>query len=1093
MSAENAESPPPSDSDPAATEVSGQKPDNLPETPSDVPLSTDMSGPGEQDQDGFGGERGGPDMRRGARSGQGGDPNRPRGGRRGGNFDMSSMTPEQRQQMVDRAGRFMRGAGGGPGGGFGGGDMPGFTGPDASGDPNGLQSLNLNNVEMRNIVKMIGDWTGKAVIPANDEIMQIRLTIYCPQKLTKTDALGLIFMALQSRGVVADQTAGRIVLRPLATAKLGAIPTLGTDEPLAKYQDKTAIVEKWFQLQYYNPTNLVNMIKPLVGEHGYVMADEKTGRLAVIDTVDNLMRVEKIVQELDIPESEQSVEQVFEIQYGDPTEIVNVLQLILGGTADASAQSSSQGMSGARGRFGDSRQGAQQGRSGQSSTADSKTATSVSISATTTPIRMIPVPKQKWIIVRAGREDMQTISQWIQKLDMAGMTKPQQSVIPLVYADVTEVVNIIRNTLKEIPSAEMKANVVVEGLAASRQIVVFGNEESRTMVEKMIAKLDMPAGNYFIEKTFKLKHSDPDQIKKNIDGLFGDTQTQTRNYYYTSRNTQTDPKNQVKAISYPSLKQVTVIASEQNMEKIAQQIEKEWDVPIDIQKDQYRILTLTNSDPVKMADLLNTLFSEEEQSGSQSLYRLLLGEESEGKQKIVGSLYGMLTFEPVPDTKKLIIISKLPEAYEVIERLVNELDGQEGGEVPRVVVLKYADCEALCDQLNSIFNEAGTPTTIQRSSRGLSSYSADEQGGAVAGGNTGGEGGSSSSQITPWWTRQRQDDTQLPPSNLIGKVRFIPVQRSKSILILAPLKYHDDLIKMIEELDLPGMQVMIKAVIVEVDLKDSSSLGIRFASDSSALGSAGINSMSFLNGLLAIENGSNSTTGTNGALLEGSQFSVESNVNALVDMLVTNMDGRVLNQPTLWTKDNEEAIFVKGQKVAFIEGEQSDSSNLSNTSRTYTYDNVGVTLRVRPNITPEKAVDLTINLNISEIETTLINGQNTRKNLDATTHMIVSDGQTIMMGGILFQNDQKTVDKVPLLGDIPLLGALFTHDTSSLTNSELLVFITPHVFDERMRQEIPSENDHRDLIEQSLNRKSEITGQLQSNIQQRWNDPNQLP
>jgi general secretion pathway protein D len=1031
------------------------------------------------------------------------DPNRPRGRRRGGgfgaSFDMSSMTPEQRQQIMERAGQFMRSMGGGSGN--------GFSGPSGGEDPNGMQSLNLNNVEMRNLIKMIGDWTGKAVIPANDDIMQIRITIYCPQKLSKNDALGLIFVALQSRGIVADQTEGRIILRPLATAKLGAIPTLGVDEPLAKIQDKTAVVEKWFQLQYYNPTNLVDMIKPLVGEHGYVMADQKTGRLAVIDTVDNLVRIEKIVQELDIPESEQSVEQVFEIQYGDPTEIVGVLQLIMGGSSSStgqgqSSQPSSGGQGGSGGFFGGRFGGERGGQSSQSSSssAQSKTATSVSISATTTPIRLIPVPKQKWIIVRASREDMQKISEWIKKLDLAGVTKPQQSVVPIIYADVDEVVNLVRNTLKEMPSSEMKANVVVEGLPTSHQVVIFGKEEARVMIEKMIAQLDMPKGDFFIEKTFKLKHADPDQIKKNIDGLYSSsTQQQSRYYYGGNRGATTDPKNEVKVISYPTMKQVTVIASEQNMEKITKQIEQEWDVPLDIQKDQYRILTLENSDPVKMADLLNKLFSEQQESGSQNFWRMLFGDTTESKQKIVGSLYGMLTFEPVPDTKKLIVISKIPEAYDVIERLINQLDGREGGEVPQVVVLKYADCEALCDQLNSIFNEAGTPTTIQRSNRGLSSYSADQQGGAVTessnGGSSGGSSGnSSSSQITPWWTRQRQDTTQLPPSNLIGKVRFIPVQRSKSILILAPLKYHDDLIKMIDELDLPGMQVMIKAVIVEVDLKDSGSLGIRFASDSGALGNAGVNSVNFLNGLQAIENGSNTrTNATTGALLEGSQLSASANVNALVDLLVEKMNGRVLNQPTLWTKDNEEAIFVKGQKVAFIAGEQSDNSNLNNTTRTYTYDNVGVTLRIRPNITPEKAVDITINLNISEIETTQINFQNTRKNLDATTHMIVSDGQTIMMGGIIFQNDQKTVDKVPLLGDIPILGAVFSHTSTALTNSELLVFITPYVFDEKMRLEMPAEKNHQELMEESLNRKDEVIEQLAEKIRNTWTDPNQLP
>jgi len=1017
-----------------------------------------------------------------------------RGSRRGGmgggqgggfSFDFSSMTPEERQRMMERGQQFARGMG------F---DIRPMTAP---GDPNEpTESLNLNNVEMRNIIKMLGDWTGKAIIPASDEVMQTRITVYSPQRVTRTQALGLIFMALQSRGVIADQGEQRIILRPILTAKLGAIPTLGVDEPLARVQDKTSMVEKWFQMYNYRPSNLVEMIKPLVGEHGYAMADENTGRVAIIDTVDNLLRIEKIIKELDIPESEQMVEQVFEVEYGNPEEIVSVMELILSDQAQRQATRTT-----ASGTTQQSQQGQQgqpsYGRSGGgSSRAQTQTLTSVVIQGTTTPIRLIPVAKQRWIIARANREDMKRIAEWVKKLDLAEIASPQQTVVPVIYASVSEVVTMINRTLRDMPSVKGKAPVVVEGLEASKQIVIFGDEEGRTMVEKMIAQIDLPSGDYYVERTFKLKHADPDQIKQNIEGLYSQTSTTTsRSYaYYDSSRVRTDPKNEVRVISYPTQKQVTVIASELNMEKIARQIEQEWDVPLDIQKDQYRILTLQNSDPVKMAELLNKLFSAEDSGSStgssSNLMRMLLGDSVESKQKIVGSLYGLLTFEPVPDTKKLIVISKIPEAYEVIERLVNQLDGQERGEVPHVVVLKYADCESLCDQLNSIFNEAGTPTTIPRSAKGLSSYDAENQGAAVNASE------SSSSSITPWWTRQQRTDDQLPPSNLIGKVRFVPVQRSKAILVMAPAEYVDDITRMIESLDQPGMQVMIKVVIVEINLEDNSSLGVMLSSNPQAFGDTGINGISFLNALQNVEKTSTSNltaSGSTNTVTTGTRLDTTIDIYALVDFLIKKTQGRVLNQPTLWTKDNEEAIFVKGQKVAFIEGEQSDSSNLNNTSRTFTYENVGITLRVRPNITPEKAVDMTINLNISEMELlTLINGQYPRKNLDTTTRLIVSDGQSIMLGGILFQNDNQVVNKVPLLGDIPVLGALFSHTKATLSNTELLVFVTPYVFDEVMRREIPVSADHKDVIDKNIILRDKIITDLADRARQVFTDPNAL-
>jgi general secretion pathway protein D len=213
-----------------------------------------------------------------------------------------------------------------------------------------------------------------------------------------------------------------------------------------------------------------------------------------------------------------------------------------------------------------------------------------------------------------------------------------------------------------------------------------------------------------------------------------------------------------------------------------------------------------------------------------------------------------------------------------------------------------------------------------------------------------------------------------------------------------------------------------------------------------------------------------------------------------VDLLVKKADGRVLNQPTLWTKDNEEAVFIKGQKVAFIESDQTDRTNLNAVNRTFTYEDVGVTLRVRPNITPEKAVDMTINLNISQVEKDLINTQVARKNLDTTTHLIVNDGQTILMGGILFQNDEKLVQKIPLLGDIPVLGVLFSHTGTTLSNSELLVFVTPYVVDERALSGMPvkSEQQRREAIKGPGERMESALENLSGRMSARWADPNNL-
>jgi general secretion pathway protein D len=457
-------------------------------------------------------------------------------------------------------------------------------------------------------------------------------------------------------------------------------------------------------------------------------------------------------------------------------------------------------------------------------------------------------------------------------------------------------------------------------------------------------------------------------------------------------------------------------------------------VPLDVEKAKPRIIELNNSDPIRMAELLTKLFSEET-GGRPSFWEMYFGSDND-KKKIVGPLYGQLTFEAVPDTKKIIVISKIPAAYTVIEDLIKELDSREKADIPKVITLKYADAEDLCEQLNAILNEPGTRATLRRSSRGLSKQTVDSSGQTQS--EAGQDDTESREDITPWWSsgggsRQRGEE-EMPISNIIGRIRFIPVHRSKAILVLAPPEYIADISKMIEELDKPGKQVMVKAVIVQVDHSSMTSLGIKLGSDV-GLDALGDNAIKVLTKLSFLE--------THGSVkLEASM-----GVNAVIDFLGKQADARVLNQPTLWTKDNEEAEFFKGKRVPFITGSR-ESSEGGSRDNDYSYEPVGVTLRVRPNITPEKDVDMVINLIISQLEQETIAGQPVPNELKTTTHLIVKDGETVMLGGILFRNTSEIEQKVPLLGDIPLVGNIFRHNDSVESNNELLVFITPYVIDD---------------------------------------------
>jgi general secretion pathway protein D len=930
----------------------------------------------------------------------------------------------------------------------------------AASEPNGpagpnvpMEFVNLKSVEMKSIIEKLAEWTGKVIIPT-DEALNQKVTIYAPDKLPRSEALRVIYSALRLKGFIVEETDNTLFLKPIADAKLGRVPTIPANEPLEMIDNKDQIVQKFFELKSYSATEMSSIIQPLVGEHGYVSVDETSGTLMVIDSVANLIRLKKIIDQFDVPGSEQTVTDIIEVHHGDPSEIVQMLNILLGETEGISTlrnnRNQQRGRGGPPSRFNSS---AQRASNTPANTTQSKQgeATSVVVGTTRGPIILIPEPRRKWIIAKASADDLKQIKDWVTKLDKEEPVESEYEVVQLRYADPREVESSIEDGFKNLPGVEFLPNILVQPLTETKQVIVLGRKDLREIVKKMIEEIDVPPGNT-VTKHIKLKHADPDMVKDKLDelyqqGMSGSSSSRFGFYggyssYSRGRSSSSQSSDMVKVVAYSTLKEITVIASPENMEEIEKRI-AEWDVPLDIDSVKPRIIELHNCDPVEMANLLTSIFSEGGSSSSSSnrgmsMFRGMFASQLVDQQKIVGPLYWQLTFESVPGTKKIIVVSKIPEAYDVIETLIKDLDKEEMAEVPEVVTLKYADPEKLSEILNAMFAEAGTSAVLRRSDTGLSQYSMDTQTASSTSSNN--SNSTNQGQYTPPWTSagaRRTVDEQMPISNVIGRIRFVPEPRTKSILVLSPPEFMEKIRKLIDQLDVPGKQVMIKAIIVEVDHSNMTSLGIELAPSSQsaiAFGNYDENTAAIINQLSYME--------THGSWT----FQGAADVTAMIDFLSKKTKAKVLNQQTLWTEDNEEASFFKGDKVAFFTS--ATSSATAGNVQNYEFQRVGMTLAVRPSITPYNDVDMIINIIISQLTSEEENTQPVRTEMETKTNMIVEDGQTIMLGGILFQQD-RTVDRgVPLLSDIPLLGLLFSHTDVVAANNELLVFITPYVIDE---------------------------------------------
>jgi general secretion pathway protein D len=289
----------------------------------------------------------------------------------------------------------------------------------------------------------------------------------------------------------------------------------------------------------------------------------------------------------------------------------------------------------------------------------------------------------------------------------------------------------------------------------------------------------------------------------------------------------------------------------------------------------------------------------------------------------------------------------------------------------------------------------------------------------------------------------------------VGKSRVVPNPGQNSLLVLATPEIQDALLSIINDLDRPGRQVMLTATLAEVTLGDGLNLGIRVGSGIQASGD------NVVGGTVGLDltKGSESLLLDNTSLTDNfaspwfdtSFLQVGTSVDFILQALSEQNNVRILQRPRVFTSDNKEAKFFAGQDVTFQTG---STANEQGTTTSFEQEAIGIGLNVRPRITKDRNVAMEIEILLSNIASTAsINSNPVVNRRQTTTTVTVKNNQTIVLSGIRREDDTDVERKVPLLGDIPLLGAAFTSTEKSKSLVELVMFITPVVVDN------PDEND----------------------------------
>jgi general secretion pathway protein D len=326
---------------------------------------------------------------------------------------------------------------------------------------------------------------------------------------------------------------------------------------------------------------------------------------------------------------------------------------------------------------------------------------------------------------------------------------------------------------------------------------------------------------------------------------------------------------------------------------------------------------------------------------------------------------------------------------------------------------------------------------------------------------------------------------------------------TNSLIITAPEPMYRQLRAVIDQLDSRRAQVYVESLIVEVDPSQTASFGIQWQGllgskgDSNVIG-AGTNFGTGLNNILtgsvALATGSNGVATALTSALPNAGFNIGLahkignyyTLGALAQALSSTSGTNILSTPNLVTLDNEEAKIVVGQNVPFVTGSYTTTgTGTTSPFQTIERKDVGITLKIKPQIGENGTVRMTIYQESSSVATTTAVGTDNagpttnKRSIDST--IVVDDGQIIVLGGLIEDTYNTTRSKVPLLGDIPYLGALFRSETRERKKTNLMVFLRPVVMRDQAASNKVSLDRYDYIRAEQLNAQPTPSGVLQIN------------
>lgn len=296
-------------------------------------------------------------------------------------------------------------------------------------------------------------------------------------------------------------------------------------------------------------------------------------------------------------------------------------------------------------------------------------------------------------------------------------------------------------------------------------------------------------------------------------------------------------------------------------------------------------------------------------------------------------------------------------------------------------------------------------------------------------------GGTSSSQTGKTSVSRDAQGRIVNTTDLTNRVTVVADPNTNSLIIVGDPDAVARLQAIIDQLDRIPQQVVIETMIVEASLDSESKLGVEWSfAQAKAFGNAGTT------GTAGTGFGLQPSTGSN----DGFSYTLKGgNLSAYLNAFKSDQKFQVLSTPRIFTSNNVQATINISQAIPYVTSTREDTSGAL--TYNYQFQDVGIVLTVTPQISPSGTVTMDVTQTANELQSYTSFNAPIVSQREATTTVSVKDGETVVLGGIMRKTVSTTTKKVPLLGDIPLLGQLFRSTSKSDTKTELLVLLTPRI------------------------------------------------